>query len=191
MASDKSSKSLTVEFPARQAAAFGARFLGWVFLSLVAVTPRMAAAEPDSAVPVNVGSVAAGAYHSLFLERNGTLWASGRNNVGQLGDGGSRDRSRAVRIDTGVAAVAAGSYHTLILKRDGTLWGTGHNGWGSLVTADHGIAGPRCALRTTCNRWPQATHTASLSNGTAACGPLVAIPMASLAMAPRGTAVGR
>ena len=53
------------------------------------------------------------------------------------------------------------------------------------ATAAPATAGPRCASRTMCNPWPQATATASSSSGTAACAPSVAIPMASLAMAPR------
>ena len=32
-------------------------------------------------------SLAAGAYHSMMLKSNGDVWATGRNNYGQLGDG--------------------------------------------------------------------------------------------------------
>jgi hypothetical protein len=87
-------------------------------------------AGSSAALSGNMSAVAAGAYRGLFLTEDGTLWASGRNHNGQLGDGGSRDRSRPVQIATGVSAVAAGAYHTLILKRGGSLWGAGDNGWG-------------------------------------------------------------
>ena len=35
----------------------------------------------------NVVAVAAGYYHSLFMTTDGTLWAMGYNNYGQLGNG--------------------------------------------------------------------------------------------------------
>jgi alpha-tubulin suppressor-like RCC1 family protein len=136
-------RSFVAGFRSRRPHAFRAGLLGGSSLLLIWGTPGIAAAAP--AAPAKVNTVAAGAYHSLFLEQNGTLWASGRNNVGQLGDGGSRDRSSAVRIDTGVAAVAAGAFHTLFLKRDGSLWGTGHNGWGQL--GDGGSRHRRSAVR--------------------------------------------
>jgi hypothetical protein len=106
---------------------------------------RQRGGRAGAAVPVQGERRRRRGISQLVSGKNGTLWASGRNHVGQLGDGGSRDRSTAVRIDTGVAAVAAGSYHTLILKRDGSLWGTGHNGWGQL--GDGGSRHRRTAVR--------------------------------------------
>ena len=89
--------------------------------------------------PVQVGtdthwaSIAAGYYHSLGLKSDGTLWAWGGNNSGQLGDGTSYDRHSPVQIGTDLwASIAAGSYHSLGLKSDGTLWGWGWNYYGQL-----------------------------------------------------------
>ncbi len=79
-----------------------------------------------------VVAAAAGASHTLALKANGSLWAWGNNEEGQLGDGTTRDRFRPIRIMDGVAAIAAGSYHTLALKRDGSLWAWGNNGSGEL-----------------------------------------------------------
>ena len=76
--------------------------------------------------------VSAGSAHTMILKTDGTLWGTGGNGSGQLGDGTTTDRSTPVQIMTGVAAVSAGSEHTMILKTDGTLWGTGSNWLGQL-----------------------------------------------------------
>ena len=81
----------------------------------------------------NVVSVASGGNHSLYLKSDGSLWAMGRNNYGQLGDGTGTQRLSPVEIESsGVSSVAAGSHHSLYLKSDGSLWAMGWNGSGQL-----------------------------------------------------------
>jgi hypothetical protein len=88
-------------------------------------------------------AIAAGSAHSLALEADGTVWAWGRNDSGQLGSGQRGDRHRPVRVDTldGVTAIAAGASHSLALKADGTVWAWGWNAHGQLgdgtVAASH------------------------------------------------------
>lgn len=77
--------------------------------------------------PVPAMAVSAGYFHSMILAVDGTLWAAGRNYLGQLGDGTTVDRATPVPIMTGVADVSARYDHTLILKTDGTLWAAGRN----------------------------------------------------------------
>ncbi|MCX8013632.1 MAG: InlB B-repeat-containing protein, partial [Rectinema sp.] len=77
-------------------------------------------------------TVAAGFFHTMMLKSDGTLWATGYNFYGQLGDGSTSNRYSPVQIMSNVKAVAAGDWHTMILKRDGTLWATGYNGYGQL-----------------------------------------------------------
>jgi alpha-tubulin suppressor-like RCC1 family protein len=79
-----------------------------------------------------VAAVSAGGDHTMILRTDGTLWATGWNHSGQLGDGSTTNRSSPVQIMTDVAAVSAGQSHTMILKTDGTLWGTGRNSEGQL-----------------------------------------------------------
>jgi ribosomal protein L27 len=67
------------------------------------------------------------------VKTDGTLWAMGYNEYGQLGDGTTTNRSTAVQVATGVASVAAGRDHTLYVKTDGTLWAMGSNGSGQLA----------------------------------------------------------
>ncbi len=78
----------------------------------------------------DVASIAAGWLHSLALKKDGTVWAWGRNESGQLGDGTEEGYSATpvhVKDLTDVVAIAAGENHSLALKGDGTLWE-----WGSL-----------------------------------------------------------
>ena len=42
--------------------------------------------------------IAAGAFHNLALEEDGTLWAWGNNEYGQLGTGDTQTRSQPIRV---------------------------------------------------------------------------------------------
>merc|ERR1711965_741476 len=65
--------------------------------------------------------------------QDGSVWVTGRNDNGQLGDGLSTDRgSFAMVIPGGAANVAAGGYHSIVLKQDGSVWATGFNKYGQL-----------------------------------------------------------
>jgi Cys-rich repeat protein/parallel beta-helix repeat protein len=85
--------------------------------------------EAPNPLPQKVGSatnwvaIAAGYYHTVALKSDGTLWAWGPNNNGQVVTG--TDDNRWV-------AVAAGHYHNVALKSDGTLWAWGENIAGQL-----------------------------------------------------------
>ena len=74
-----------------------------------------------------IKQVFAGLTHSMVLKRNGTLWATGNNNSGQLGDGTTTTISIPVQVMTGVFAVSTGYEYTMILKTDRSLWATGSN----------------------------------------------------------------
>jgi hypothetical protein len=68
---------------------------------------------------------AVGDMHSLWLKADGSVWACGDNDYGQLGDGTFIDRSIPVRVMNDVKAISAGSYQSLFLKTDGTAWACG------------------------------------------------------------------
>jgi alpha-tubulin suppressor-like RCC1 family protein len=95
----------------------------------------------------NVIAVAAGWGHSLALKADGTVWAWGENDGGQLGNGsttsnslptqvrGPRGRRRAVLAEaflTGIVAIAAGERFSVALRVDGTVWAWGANDEGQL-----------------------------------------------------------
>jgi alpha-tubulin suppressor-like RCC1 family protein len=90
-----------------------------------------------------VVQVAAGAYHSLLLKDDGTVWAWGDNYYGQLGDGTTVYSSDIVQVIglTDVVHISASLNHSLAVKSDGSVWGWGENysgelGNGDWITAD-------------------------------------------------------
>jgi alpha-tubulin suppressor-like RCC1 family protein len=92
--------------------------------------------HPEMIVASNVTAIAAGEAHSLFIESDGSLWAMGLNQYGQLGDGTESNTNRPeLIVASNVIAIAAGkdyvgpnTYgHSLFLKSDGSLWGMGAN----------------------------------------------------------------
>ncbi|MDR2571960.1 MAG: hypothetical protein LBD23_16910, partial [Oscillospiraceae bacterium] len=79
-------------------------------------------------------SVSTGAYHTVAIRADGSLWAWGLNTQGQLGDGTTINKQTPVQILPGETweSVAAGEEHTVAIKRDGTLWAWGANYHGQL-----------------------------------------------------------
>ena len=83
-------------------------------------------------------AISAGRDHSLALKRDGSLWAWGRNDNGQLGRG-DRTQRRAptcVGVSGEWTAISTFDRHSLALKRDGSLWAWGSNDWGTLGLGD-------------------------------------------------------
>ena len=82
--------------------------------------------RPEQIVSSNVTAIAAGggSYnetnftdHSLFLKRDGSLWAMGDNSFGQLGDGTYNNANHPIQIvASNVTAIAAGEYPVFFLK---------------------------------------------------------------------------
>ena len=70
--------------------------------------------------------LAVGFYHTVGLEADGTVVATGMNDDGQCDVTGW----------TGIVAVDAGAYHTVGLKADGTVVATGRNGEGQCEVTD-------------------------------------------------------
>ncbi len=83
---------------------------------------------------IDWSAIAAGGSHTVALKSDGTLWAWGDNDYGQLGDGTTTDKATPTQIGsaTNWSAIAAGSRHTVGLKSDGTLWTWGRNPYGQL-----------------------------------------------------------
>jgi Regulator of chromosome condensation (RCC1) repeat len=91
--------------------------------------------HPDGRRPLsNVKAIAAREEMSLALLADGTVWAWGQNDRGQLGDGTTFDRHRPVLVEGQpfMKAIAAGGSHTLTLRVDGTVWAFGAGSRGQL-----------------------------------------------------------
>ncbi|HEY1121952.1 MAG TPA: hypothetical protein VGE67_10145, partial [Haloferula sp.] len=94
-------------------------------------------------VMTGVQAIAAGGgengCHALFLKTTGSVWGSGENSSGQLGDSSNSDRITAVQVSgmtSGVTAIAAGEAHSLFLKSDGSVWASGDNSSGQYGTGN-------------------------------------------------------
>ena len=98
-------------------------------------------------------AVSAGAAHTVAIRNDGTLWAWGINNYGQLGDGtdgtGSEKTYPVQVSETDFygypisgdkwISVSAGVYHTVAIRNDGTLWAWGDNRYGQLGDGTGGV----------------------------------------------------
>lgn len=72
--------------------------------------------------------------HNVLLEKDGTAWAWGYNEQGQLGLGTETEMEKPTKIPSlaNVIEISAGGSHSLALKKDGTVWGWGANDYGEL-----------------------------------------------------------
>ncbi|TVL99634.1 MAG: hypothetical protein CV087_17380 [Candidatus Brocadia sp. WS118] len=85
---------------------------------------------PTTAIP----KISGGAYHSMALKSNGSVWTWGSNEYTQLGDGTNTNRSNPIQVSglSGVITIDGGGGHNLALKLDGTVWAWGGNWSGQL-----------------------------------------------------------
>lgn len=73
--------------------------------------------SPVKAKVTGVRAVAAGASYTLWLASDGSVWAAGANDFGQLGNGTFKDSVVPVKVSlTGVTAIAAGHSHSLAVR---------------------------------------------------------------------------
>ena len=81
-------------------------------------------------------------FFTLGLRTDGSIWATGQNQSGVLGDGTNTNRSSFVLVGTAndwreIGTIGTTSY---AIKQNGTLWSWGYNGTGQLGIDDLGIA---------------------------------------------------
>ena len=76
-------------------------------------------------------AIAAGSRHSMVLKQDGSVWTTGYNQYGQLGDSTVYNAYFLLPVVTsGVKAIAAGGFHSMVLNEDGSVWATGSNKYG-------------------------------------------------------------
>ena len=100
--------------------------------------------------------VAAGATHSLALATDGTIYAWGKNEYGQLGNDSTTNSPVPVAVKTAgtpmegktIIQIHAGYEHSLALASDGTVYTWGRNNFGQLGKNDATDAHIPAAVRT-------------------------------------------
>ena len=103
-----------------------------------ATTPNgMDGFYPDQTAtnPYAIKDISMGYFHTMFVRYDGTIYACGRNNNGQLGNGTTENKIVPTVISstyiTDVHSIMAGDYNTKYLKWDGTVYATGDNTYGT------------------------------------------------------------
>ena len=88
---------------------------------------------------ITVPQVEMGEGFAIILKEDGTVWSSGLNNYGQLGNGTTTNSNTPVRVKidestylTGIRKIGVGQHSTVALKEDGTVWSWGGNSYGQL-----------------------------------------------------------
>lgn len=114
-------------------------------------SPSIAEASPGaiSDKPVNIVEVFSGCMSgsSFLKDGEGTLFALGGNESGQLGDGTLADAATLRQIMKNIKTVAAGANHTLALTVDGKLLSWGDNSFRQLGAGDvHTYPAPQAVM---------------------------------------------
>lgn len=96
-------------------------------------------AVDTKAVLSHVTRIAVGDNHNLALKADGTVWAWGNNGDGQLGNGTTEQRTKAVQVMldsstplSNVAEIAANEAFSMALTHDGKVYTWGDNYFGKL-----------------------------------------------------------
>ena len=105
-------------------------------LGLGHTSNRLTFTQVTTNINNDVKQVACGWYHTFIIKNDGSVWACGLNDEGQLGLGTndtnahSRFTQVTTNINNDVKEVFCGEAHTFILKNDNSVLGCGYNDGG-------------------------------------------------------------
>ncbi|MGE5416561.1 MAG: Ig-like domain-containing protein [Acidobacteriota bacterium] len=94
-----------------------------LFLALSLLLAAIPLSARDSVIP----SVACGDNHILALQDDGTVWAWGVNNCGQVGNGKADFKGGPINVLTGAKKIFAYGGSSFAIKDNGKVWGWGKN----------------------------------------------------------------
>ena len=100
--------------------------------------------DSNGSVITDAVDVAAGSNHTLILRKDGTVWVSGYNSNGQLGDGTTTNSNKFIQVKLNengenlenIVAITAGENTSYALGLNGNVYGWGYNGYGQLGQND-------------------------------------------------------
>lgn len=97
-----------------------------------------------------VTQISAGELTSYVLRADGVVWGVGKNDVGQIGNGGTAVNVVALTKSgyTDIVKIQGGDRHSLALKADGTVWASGLGTSGQIGNgASASVNSPRQVVR--------------------------------------------
>jgi Secretion system C-terminal sorting domain/Regulator of chromosome condensation (RCC1) repeat len=155
-------------------------------------------------LPTQVGTsnnwtaVACGLGHSLAIKSDGTLWAWGANQEGQLGIGvGIAGQATPIQVGTANnwLKVFANDFYSFAIKTDGTLWSWGQGGSGVGIADALGYIGlPNDYLSPhqvgTATNWTTASISSSVAMGIKSDGTLWVWGRSNYGQFGNGTPIG-
>jgi alpha-tubulin suppressor-like RCC1 family protein len=83
----------------------------------------------------NWSQISSGTYLTTAIRSDGTAWAWGRNDFGQVGDNSVTNRSSPVAVTGGItnwSQISSGGVHAVALRSAGTVWAWGGGGSGRI-----------------------------------------------------------
>ena len=110
-------------------------------LGLGDTTDRTTFTQVTTNINNDVKEIVCGDQRTYIIKNDGSVWACGLNNYGQLGLGTSDTNAHSTftQVTTNVSDVKqirCGDYHTMMLKNDGSVWSCGRNHCGQLGLGD-------------------------------------------------------
>jgi alpha-tubulin suppressor-like RCC1 family protein len=138
----------------------------------------------------NIVAIAAGYRHSLALRSDGTVFAWGSNESGQLGNGATTtggcscvNTPAAVAGVGGAIAIGAGELHSMAVLQDGTV-----RAWGANGSTQIGVTAP--AVVTTATTVPGLAGAVAVAGGSGHSVAVRVTPQFALSVATDGTGTG-
>lgn len=97
-------------------------------LAIVLISLPNDVSAANQQVSNDVIAISAGKVHTLTVRGDGSVWAWGKNDYGQLGDGTITPKLSPIKVSglSDVVAVSAGEEFSLALRKDGTVWAWGY-----------------------------------------------------------------